>query len=1329
MKRLFIPASGLWLLVSLPAHALIDTNTNGLSDLWEKAFNANTLFSAANPDHDPAADPDGDDWTNLQEAAAGTDPFDASAPGGFVLPWIAHTPGTFEQGDELANPDPDAADPMPILIDPPTVTLTWPSLAGKAYQVAVSENLVDWTPASGAFLGAGIPLSYESQNLHADGNVPSKLFLRVAVSDTDTDGDNLSDWEEGSLGTNPNSPDTDRDGIPDDVEITNGTDPNLNQLHLDPDGIGLANAGLMVGLKANWTFEEANIPIANLFGKFEARCENMAPATTPSWPVLVPFQNNGTPGFLRRGFVSQGLPIADKSIFGDGKVFTGITNSFTLSFWHRFQKDSVKNGDAIYKCIWSLSDCRPAQSSIASNTLAIRRKSSFEEEIYLGAYIWNATGGVPSSSIIGKSFTRPLGTADDGNWHQYTIVRTAGKYTLYIDGEAIPGLNNQSIPWLDIPLNKPTPTTPTDYNYDWNSFGRMAPSLAHNQTLGTFDRIRLWSRPLNVTESTALYREDIDKDGLWDVSENKTAIWTDADQDNNREDGEYGFISSPLLWENTVRDTDGDGLTDLAEQNVHQTDIAHPDTDGDLLPDGWEITNSLDPLNTTGIHGGSGNPDNDGLSNLDEYSFVSDPRKADTDGDGVNDGPEVAGGSNPSDPGDNGLPLPAAKRVSILLGIGDQSGSDSEDYVMNIHRIDPVTGAEIRFHTHRSGGHGSYHELTRHIFRKGETYTFQIDWQSSTQGSSGYDPNAPGKGPDYDYTFKVQPQGTYLGKLIPSWDSATGATNGTALAVTGASNVATTQQEFETNYERRRVAIVAPKLEWQAIEGFDNLDTHIDPWTNTAKGKRIFPCRKNPDDNQLRHKLKLVATGGLKGVELFVKSFDIDDSTDEAFDIDFETGQPVIDSNDKAGNDNLPDDLETARAGHFWNNTTKKWGGSAASKTFGSDGRVVFDYRIGMQPGSNYRTVAAVGDATGYASVHVLNDTQPGYLGYEIGQNGGAIASEPLTVWRRLWVENDSMKAIGIHDFGYPKNDLSSDIDPRINLVEYQAASHLTYLKIPRITDYTSYENLENGKIIVNSIVHNVNGTDQIIQGDSPYVILNIRGDYSGIPLQSGFRLYDDDGYGLSAAPLPRTDLVADDWIKKPYKMGFIDIIDANAYGDKYNKRKLVDFFRNHPVVVGTAVTRNAGVWDDSIDMFDSRTLWVASIIAGYQGGLESDGDPKSEGLPDEGLTPGRDVTFNGDAKYSVVYIEQIRDIIDEILRAQPQANASMNTEIDIRIKLTAAHEIGHHPRFLLGDAHHDEQGLMGEGGYNAFGGIGDSTIMSAKSIRRFRNTHSWRQE
>lgn len=61
------------------------------------------------------------------------------------------------------------------------------------------------------------------------------------------------------------------------------------------------------------------------------------------------------------------------------------------------------------------------------------------------------------------------------------------------------------------------------------------------------------------------------------------------------------------------------------------------DTDGDGLPDWWEMANGLDPYDGTGVNGSAGDPDNDGLSNLGEYLAGTDPYTWDTDGDGFSD--------------------------------------------------------------------------------------------------------------------------------------------------------------------------------------------------------------------------------------------------------------------------------------------------------------------------------------------------------------------------------------------------------------------------------------------------------------------------------------------------------------------------------------------------------------------------------------------------------------------------------------------------------------------------------------------------------------------
>jgi len=68
------------------------------------------------------------------------------------------------------------------------------------------------------------------------------------------------------------------------------------------------------------------------------------------------------------------------------------------------------------------------------------------------------------------------------------------------------------------------------------------------------------------------------------------------------------------------------------------------DSDGDGLPDDFEITNGLDPANPADA---AGDLDNDGLTNLQEYQRGTLLHVADSDGDGLRDGEEISAGTNP----------------------------------------------------------------------------------------------------------------------------------------------------------------------------------------------------------------------------------------------------------------------------------------------------------------------------------------------------------------------------------------------------------------------------------------------------------------------------------------------------------------------------------------------------------------------------------------------------------------------------------------------------------------------------------------------------------
>ena len=70
------------------------------------------------------------------------------------------------------------------------------------------------------------------------------------------------------------------------------------------------------------------------------------------------------------------------------------------------------------------------------------------------------------------------------------------------------------------------------------------------------------------------------------------------------------------------------------------------DTDGDGLPDHWEVSFGLNRTTSiipgTAITEHSYDPDGDGLNNLEEYNYAGDPLSPDTDGDCIPDLLEIS---------------------------------------------------------------------------------------------------------------------------------------------------------------------------------------------------------------------------------------------------------------------------------------------------------------------------------------------------------------------------------------------------------------------------------------------------------------------------------------------------------------------------------------------------------------------------------------------------------------------------------------------------------------------------------------------------------------
>lgn len=409
----------------------------------------------------------------------------------------------------------------------------------------------------------------------------------------DADGDQLSDFDEHSAGTDPRDSDSDNDALPDGWEVAINTNPLAADATADPDSDSLDNLA---------EYNAGTDPHDN---------DTDGDTLPDGWEA-----NNGTNALVADAAADgdgDGLDNAGEFAAGSDPQDADSDDDTLPDGWEAANGTNPTvtdgTGDSDSDGLTNAQEFALGTDPQAGDSDADGMPDKWENDYALDPTTSSATVDTDSDGLNDAS-EYAAGTFPGDTDSDDDLIPDGAEVTLGLD------------PLLDDAAADPDSDGLSNYA-EWTLMTN--PHAADSDSDGMPDK---WENdhglnPLTTDDGPT----DADADGLSNLHEYQHgADPQDADTDDDgMQDGWESDHALNLVSNDAAADADNDGLSNL-EENQAMTDPQDADSDGDGLKDGVEVEHGLDPLDAKDAGADS---DGDGVSNADEIAAGTDVNVAD----------------------------------------------------------------------------------------------------------------------------------------------------------------------------------------------------------------------------------------------------------------------------------------------------------------------------------------------------------------------------------------------------------------------------------------------------------------------------------------------------------------------------------------------------------------------------------------------------------------------------------------------------------------------------------------------------------------------------